>query len=90
VRGRGRFDDTPQALASSYTCVTVSSNLGLHRISTQRADYAVTLDRRYFAVRGHLWRLSNPCLNPEIQARLVQELMAARRAVLDASDSKER
>jgi hypothetical protein len=41
-------------------------------------------------VRGRLWRLSNPGLNPEIHAGLVQELMAARRAVRDASDSEER
>jgi hypothetical protein len=61
-----------------------------HCNSTQRADYTPTPDRRYFVVRGRLWRLSNPWLDPEIHARLVQELMAARRAVRDASDSKER
>jgi hypothetical protein len=70
--------------------VTVSPMLSRHRNSTQRADYTPTPDRRYFVVRGRLWRLSNPWLNPEIHAHLVQELMAARRAVRDASGSKER
>lgn len=69
---------------------TVSPKLRSHRDLTQRADYTPTPDRRYFVVRGRLWRLSNPWLDPEIHARLVQELMAARRAVRDASDSKER
>jgi hypothetical protein len=69
---------------------TVSPNLRHHRNSTQRADYTATPDRRYFVVRGRLWRLSNPCLAPAIHACLVQELMAARRAVRDASDSKAR
>jgi hypothetical protein len=69
---------------------TVSPELRQHHISSQRADYTPTPDRRYFVLRGRLWRLSNPRLNPENHARLVQELMAARRAVHDASDSKER
>jgi hypothetical protein len=69
---------------------TGSPKLRHHRNSTQRADYTPTPDRRYFVVRGRLWRLSNPLLNPESHERLVQELMAARRAVRDASDSKER
>jgi len=69
---------------------TVSPNLRRHRNSAQRADYTATPDRRYFVVRGRLWRLSNPCLAPAIHACLVQELMAARRAVRDASDSKAR
>lgn len=69
---------------------TVSPQLKRRRKSTRGADYTPTPDRRYFVVRGRLWRLSNPDLNPEVHARLVQELMAARRAVRDASDSKER
>ena len=69
---------------------TVSPKLRHHRNSAQRNDYTPTPDRRYFLVRGRLWRLSNPGLNPENHARLVQELMAARRAVRDALDSKER
>ena len=74
---------------------TVSLELMNHRDSTlrdssQRADYTPTPDRRYFVVRGRLWRLSNPWLDPEIHERLVRELMAARRAVRDATDSKER
>jgi hypothetical protein len=69
---------------------TVSLEQRGHRDSTQRADYTPTPDRRYFVVRGRLWRLSNPSLDPEIHERLVRELIAARRAVRDAADSKER
>ena len=69
---------------------TVPPTLKRHRNSTQRTDYSPTPDRRYFVVRGRLWRLSNPCLNPEIHAGLVEELMAARRAVRDATKPKER
>jgi hypothetical protein len=60
------------------------------RHSTRRADYSPTPDRRYFVVRGRLWRLSNPQLGPEIHERLVRALMDARRAIRDAADSKER
>jgi hypothetical protein len=43
--------------------------------------YPVTPDGRYFVVRGRLWRCSDPKL-PEVERqRLVNELMAARRAV---------
>ena len=40
----------------------------------------VTPDGRYLVVRGRLWRRSNPSLAADA-ARLVAELMAARRAV---------
>ena len=40
-----------------------------------------TPDGRYFVVRGRLWRLADPALAPEVHARLVHDLMAARRAV---------
>jgi hypothetical protein len=69
---------------------TLPLELTRHRDWTQRADYTPTPDRRYFVVRGRLWRLSNPRLDPEIHERLVRELMTARRAVRDAADSKER
>lgn len=69
---------------------TVSLKQRAHRDSTQRADYTPTPDRRYFVVRGRLWRLSNPSLDPEIHERLVRELIAARRAIRDAADRKER
>ena len=36
-----------------------------------------TPDGRYFVVRGRLWRLSNPGLDPERRELLVRELMAA-------------
>jgi hypothetical protein len=44
----------------------------------------VTPDGRYFVVRGRLWRCSDPSLDPDERARLVAELMRARRAVRDA------
>ncbi|WP_220011578.1 hypothetical protein [Bradyrhizobium sp. BR 10289] len=43
--------------------------------------HPVTPDRRYFVVKGKLWRLSDPDLEPREKARLVKELMDARRAV---------
>lgn len=50
--------------------------------------YPVTLDGRYFVVRGRLWRTTNPALPEQSRVRLTGELMAARRAVQAAgSDS---
>lgn len=43
--------------------------------------YPQAPDGRYFVVRGRLWRCSNPGLADEERARLVKELMPARRAV---------
>lgn len=51
--------------------------------------YPHTPDGRYFVVRGRLWRLSNPGLDPDARDALVQELMAARRAVRSARDDPE-
>ena len=45
--------------------------------------YPTTPDGRYFVVRGRLWRLSNPGLDPALREGLVRELMSARRAVKD-------
>src|SRR5579872_1055635 len=53
-------------------------------------DYTPTPDRRYFVVRGRLWRLSNPFLDKQVHAELVQELMAARRVVRNGKTSAER
>ncbi|HEX2552557.1 MAG TPA: hypothetical protein VHL98_02575 [Microvirga sp.] len=46
--------------------------------------YPVTPDGRYFVVRGRLWRMADPRLDPDRRDGLVSELMAARRAVRDA------
>ena len=46
---------------------------------TGRNPYPVTPDGRYFVVRGRLWRMSNPDLGSEERAKLVRELMDARR-----------
>lgn len=51
----------------------------------------LTPDCRYIVVRGRLWRAANPNLAPEHHARLVDELMDARREVKAAGragDSK--
>ena len=48
-----------------------------------------TPDGRYFVVRGRLWRLSNPGLDPKVRDAHVRELMAARRAIRDAKDDAE-
>lgn len=54
------------------------------------ADYIPTPDRKYFVVRGRLWRLSNPALDSNEHARLVQELMNARRALREGVNPRER
>jgi len=41
----------------------------------------VTPDGRYLVVRGRLWRRANPHLDEDERQRLVDALMAARRAV---------
>ena len=46
--------------------------------------YLVTPDKRYFVVRGRLWRMTNPDLGEDERAKLVNRLMAARRAVRQA------
>jgi hypothetical protein len=51
--------------------------------------YPRTPDGRYFVVRGRLWRLSNPALDPADRERLVRELMTARRAVREARGEPE-
>ncbi len=51
----------------------------------------VTPDGRYVVVEGRLWRASNPRLPAEARQRLVDDLMAARRAVraaLSAGDAE--
>jgi len=53
-------------------------------------DYTPTPDRRYFVLRGRLWRLSNPHLDPRDHERFVRQLMLARRAVLDAKNPRAR
>lgn len=40
-----------------------------------------TPDGRYFVVKGRLWRLSNPQLDPGVRQELVDQLMRARREV---------
>lgn len=49
--------------------------------------YKETPDGRYFVVRGRLWRLSNPALDPAERDAFVHALMDARRAVGQAKRS---
>lgn len=53
------------------------------------AEHPETPDRRYFVVRGRLWRRANPALPEAERAELVRALMAARRAVQAALRSGE-
>jgi hypothetical protein len=55
-----------------------------------RPHYPVTPDGRYFIVRGRLWRMSNPALDPSERERLVKDLMSARRAVATAKRAQDR
>jgi hypothetical protein len=48
------------------------------------SNYPDTPDGKYFVVRGRLWRKSNPELAEDDRERLVNDLMFARRAVMDA------
>lgn len=50
-------------------------------------NHPVTPDGRYFVVRGRLWRMARPDLEPEQRQELVAELMSARRAVRAANES---
>ncbi|WP_249341701.1 hypothetical protein [Sphingomonas sp. 3P27F8] len=54
------------------------------RRPVKAAGHPVTPDKRYFVVRGRLWRLANPGLAEENRAKLVSGLMTARRAVRSA------
>jgi hypothetical protein len=58
--------------------------------ASTREDFTPTPDRRYFVVRGRLWRLSNPVLEAETHEQLVKELMSGRRDICAATSSKER
>lgn len=51
--------------------------------------YPVTIDGRYFVVKGRLWRCSNPNLSEETRSSLVKELMQARRSVKQALHDKD-
>ena len=64
--------------------------MDMYREHPHRPDFSPTPDRRYFVVRGRLWRLSNPFLDDSTHAQLVRDLLAARRAVRDAADPMQR
>ena len=52
--------------------------------------FPVTSDGRYFMVRGRLWRMSNPALDPAAREALVRDLMQARRAMGEARRAGDR
>ncbi|WP_029528557.1 hypothetical protein [Polaromonas glacialis] len=53
------------------------------------SHHPVTPDYRYFVVRGRLWRMANPELSELERARLVADLMQARRDVGKALRGKD-
>lgn len=56
----------------------------------RRAKPLETPDGRYIVVRGRLWRKARPDLAPERKEEIVHRLMAARRAVGQATDDETR
>lgn len=56
---------------------------------TEAEPKLFTPDGRYLVVRGRLWRAANSALPEELRQRLVEELMAARRAVGQAKKRKD-
>lgn len=60
-----------------------------HGDRSRTPHHPVTADGRYFVVRGRLWRMSNPALDPIERERLVKGLMAARRAVATAKRAQD-
>lgn len=48
------------------------------------SPYPITPDRRYFVVRGRLWRMTNPELPETERTRFVADLMRAHQAVKKA------
>ncbi|MBR0799811.1 hypothetical protein JQ615_31015 [Bradyrhizobium jicamae] len=52
--------------------------------------HPVTPDGRYFVVREKLWRMGDPDIEPREKARLVKELMDARRSVKAAKAAGDR
>lgn len=48
---------------------------------SQPQKHPVTPDGRYFVVSGRLWRMTDPAIDPARRDELVNQLMAARRAV---------
>ena len=61
-----------------------------HRLRKRRtafkaeSQHPITPDGRYFVVRGKLWRMANPDLQPAKKAALMTELAKARSAVRSA------
>lgn len=49
--------------------------------------HPVTPDGRYFVIRGKLWRMSDPSIDPQRKSALVHGLMDARRAVNQAKST---
>jgi hypothetical protein len=46
--------------------------------------HPMTPDKRYFVVRGRLWRMTNPDIGEHERSKLTKLLMTARRAVRQA------
>jgi hypothetical protein len=81
---------SPVRLRNAVNAETVSredvevSMANERSLPAKAGHHPVTPDGRYFVVRGRLWRMSDPSLEPNERERLVRQLMAARRAVAQA------
>jgi hypothetical protein len=74
-------------LAPTQMAPTQTSAPNRQTGTATRPDYTPTPDRRYYVVRGRLWRLSNPFLDETTHQRLVTELMTAKRGVRAGPDA---
>ena len=81
-----RFDSSNARDAWPETCTQLRTSSGGGHIDS----YPVTPDGRYFVVRERLWRRANPALSDAERHTLVQQLMAARRAVGSARRTSDR
>jgi hypothetical protein len=50
-------------------------------LAARRPPHPLTPDGRYFVVRGRLWRMANPSLDPDERKELERRLMRARSAL---------
>lgn len=74
----------PLPLTNQYPTKPRLGRRTANTASKAHGDLPVTPDGRYFVVRGRLWRMSNPYLDADVKAKLVKDLMQARRDVSKA------
>lgn len=72
-----------------FAPTAAQSEKGGRRVPEQSFHHPVTPDGRYFVARRRLWWMSSPDLSDKKRARLVADLMAARRAVRMAREDRD-